>query len=384
MNQDLTGANIVFILRCPAPYWIDGLDALATAWQKYGEFHLVCEELQADPLHPWDANHLKPRKAILHHHPSEKRWRGVPFPPREIWKLLDSIDPQIVVIHEYSPYVAFSGLAWAKLRGRICLVSSDVGQIKQKEFSWIHRVIQNSILRVVDGMIARTVDAEHHARRFGKPVLLAPHAISTAQFEATPRLNGRAKDSKRLIQVGALIPCKGVDLLLAALAKVAIKMPNIELLLLGSGDQESIRKVARTFRVEDRLIFKEFLQPPDVAREYAMADAFVLASRLDTYGVVVHEAAASGLPLVISKFAGASATLVEEGVNGHVVDPFDTDTFSACIVDVLSPENNPKYGLASVQLARRYDVGVLGQETAAWMVGLLQHRSSNRRSEHLV
>ncbi len=378
MNRKSIQANIVFILRCPAPYWIHGLDAVAAAWQKYGEFHLVCEELKADPLHPWDTNYLKPQKAALHHCPPRKRWRGIPLPPREIWALLDSIDPQIVVIHEYSPYVAFSGLAWAKLRRRICLISSDVGQIKQKEFSRIHRVIQNGILRIADGMIARTVDAEHHARRLGKPVLLAPHAISTAQFEAKPRLDKEVKDGKRLIQVGALIPCKGVDLLLAALAKVAREIPDVELLLLGSGDQEGIRKVARPLGIENRLIFKEFLQPPEVAKEYAIADAFVLASRLDTYGVVVHEAAAAGLPLVVSKFAGASATLVKTGTNGHVADPFDTDAFSACLVDVLMPENNRKYGLASIQLAHRYDVDVLGQDTTAWMVSLLRDRSVNQ------
>lgn len=248
----------------------------------------------------------------------------------------------------------------------------------------MHRRIQNGILRIADGMIARTVDAEQHARWFGKPVLLAPHAISTAQFETAPPRSKSINGSKRLIQVGALIPCKGVDLLIAALAKVVLKIPDVELLLLGSGDQESVREVARSFGVEDRLIFKEFLQPPEVAREYAKASAFVLASRLDTYGVVVHEAAASGLPLVVSKFAGASSTLVNAGTNGHVIDPFDTDAFSACLLDVLSPENNQKYGLASLQVASRYDVGVLGRETAAWMVSLLKDRSATQMPELLV
>ncbi|GAT31753.1 glycosyltransferase [Terrimicrobium sacchariphilum] len=364
--------NIVYILRAPAPYWISGLDGMTTAWQDLGETHLICAELHTDSLHPWKTDYLKPKKTILHHCPPRHRIFGTPWPSWEMWKLLNQINPQVVVIHEFSPYAVFSGMAWAKAHNRLCILSTDVGPVKQQEFSSVHRFIQKSILSLADGVIARTPDARNYGQQLSKETLLAPHAISILPFaieETTPR---KCRPSKRrLLQVGCLIPCKGVDLLLAAFAEVVKVNPDVELVLLGSGDKEHVSEIARTLRIENYLIFKEFLQPPEVVLEYRAADAFVLASRLDTYGVVVHEAAASGLPLVISKFAGASETLVQEGKNGYVIDPYDTKTFSARLLEVLKETNHDRFRRESLQLAKEFDVESLGKQTRKWIEHLL-------------
>jgi glycosyltransferase involved in cell wall biosynthesis len=284
-----------------------------------------------------------------------------------MWRMLTSIAPAAVIIHEYSPYTVLGAMLWAKLNRRHCFISSEVGPTQQEQFSWFHRTLQKAIAFCCDGIIARTQDALDLATKLNKPAVLAPYAVSTKSFSPATKTEGSITRPKRFIQVGSLIPRKGIDLLLAAFSKAIKKSPNLELILVGTGDVNSTKHLAESLNIGDKVIIKEFLQPPQVAQEYALSDAFILASRFDTYGVVVHEAAACGLPLLVSKHAGAAKTLVQDGVNGYVIDPFNARDFSDKILMAVSPENQATFSQRSLFLALENDVRVVGHKTADWL-----------------
>ena len=65
---------------------------------------------------------------------------------------------------------------------------------------------------------------------------------------------------------------------------------------------------------------------------YAEADVFAFPTLDDPFGIVVLEAAASGLPIVASPFAGATADVVRDGVNGFVAEPDDTASWARALV----------------------------------------------------
>ena len=74
--------------------------------------------------------------------------------------------------------------------------------------------------------------------------------------------------------------------------------------------------------------FPGFAQREDLAGLYALAEALVLPTHSDTWGLVVNEAMACGLPIIVSSVAGCSADLVEDGWNGYVVPPRDSEKLS--------------------------------------------------------
>ena len=129
--------------------------------------------------------------------------------------------------------------------------------------------------------------------------------------------------------VSRLSPEKGVDVLVRAFDGV----PG-ELVLVGEGpDRDEVERLAGP-----RVRFLGRIERDDLVRWYAAADAFVMPSRSETWGMAMQEAAAAGLPLVASEAPGAGYDLIEEGVNGFRVPVEDVEALRAALTHVATDE----------------------------------------------
>jgi glycosyltransferase involved in cell wall biosynthesis len=108
--------------------------------------------------------------------------------------------------------------------------------------------------------------------------------------------------------------------------------------IVGPGDDQWARAKAAEHGVSDLTEWLGFLTKQQLIQALASADVFVLPTREDTYAVVVHEAACLSLPLIISQHAGAAEVLVNEGVNGYVIDPEDTANFAGRMKQLMDSD----------------------------------------------
>jgi glycogen(starch) synthase len=132
-----------------------------------------------------------------------------------------------------------------------------------------------------------------------------------------------------LLFVGRLEYEKGVQDLLAALPRVRRRHPGTRLLVAGTGTQrEFLRAEARRHRVSRAATFTGHLPDGDLAALLAAADAVVLPSRYEPFGIVALEAAAAGATLVASA-AGGLGELVVEGETGWSFPPGDVPGLAA-------------------------------------------------------
>ncbi len=186
---------------------------------------------------------------------------------------------------------------------------------------------------------------------------------------------GIGKDDLLLLFVGMNFEVKGLDTIIAALAKARTARPeaNIRLLVVGRGNERKYGRLAQELGVADAVGFAG-TQHAGLERFYRAADAFVLFSAFDTFGMVVLEAMAAGLPVIVSPNVGAK-DLVEEGVNGFVLPDFrDHGAAAERIVRLLDVGRRESLGRAAQDKAREQTWERLAERMAA----LYEHKFNTK------
>lgn len=130
-----------------------------------------------------------------------------------------------------------------------------------------------------------------------------------------------------------------------------------ELVLLGDGPlRPEIEQDLRTRRLQDSVRMPGFCQYDALPVYYGLAKAFIHASTREQWGLVVNEAMASGLPVLVSDRCGCAIDLVKEDENGHRFDPYDVESLASHMVSVSTkpPDVLSAMGCKSREIINRW------------------------------
>ena len=135
--------------------------------------------------------------------------------------------------------------------------------------------------------------------------------VDLERFDPALRTAELLRGEVTVLYAGRLTREKGVDLLADAFLSARARDPRLHLVLAGGGpEEEHLRE-----RLGEHGTFLGWLHGEDLARAYASADVFMFASQTDTYGQVIVEAQASGLP-VVAVAEGGPVSLIDDGETG--------------------------------------------------------------------
>jgi glycosyltransferase involved in cell wall biosynthesis len=219
--------------------------------------------------------------------------------------------------------------------------------------------------KLLDCRWATTCTAGHaaHLRALapGAEIILTYHGLDPRRFPAPGRARGPDGSDParpvRLLGVARLVPKKGVDVLLAALAALPRALAWRYDHVGGGPLLDQLRAKAERLGIADRITWHGALAEDRVLQAYRVADLFVLASRIapdgDRDGLpnVLLEAGAMELAAVASREA-AVPELIEDGVNGALVPPGDpaalADALARLIADPAARERLGRAGRARV------------------------------------
>jgi len=287
---------------------------------------------------PGRALHVRAKRSLFFHwNPSivgrlrKGRFDVVVIPG---WSMPTSVAAATTCRATRTPYVIFSEThgrsprpAWLRVGKRIALRPIVAGASAwlatgtlSEEFFVRHGADRARIFRFantpdVDALVPK-IDAARARRAAVRAAMDVPADEPMALFVA--RLIG-AKDPKTLLAAQALLEEKG-------------RAPW--LVLVGTGaEAKSLREFAATRRLS-RVRFLGSREPEELPEIYAAADLFVLPSLHEPWGVVVNEAMAAGLPVVLTERVGAAADLLVDGANGRLVPAGDAAALADAIGEI--------------------------------------------------
>ena len=140
---------------------------------------------------------------------------------------------------------------------------------------------------------------------------------------------------------GRLIPQKGTDLVIRALAVYRRQFGPCALWIIGDGpERERLVQLSRRLGVEDAVTFLGMVDHHALKGAFQACQAFVFPTLQDFIGRVVVESLSAGTPVVASPMTGAVGTIVHDGVNGIVVDPRDASALAEAMHKAADPETS--------------------------------------------
>jgi glycosyltransferase involved in cell wall biosynthesis len=246
--------------------------------------------------------------------------------------------PRCVVLTGWSTFASQAAIVWCRAR-RVPYVLIVESHDRGPRAGW-RRVVKGGVVpRVVRGaasvLVTGTLARASVISRGADPrrVRIFANTVDVPRFTAEATALRARRDELRaslgiepeevaVLCVARLAPEKGLETLLQAVARMG--RDDVRVVLVGGGrERDALERSANLLGV--RALFLGVLPWERLVETYVAADVFALLSRHEPWGVVVNEAAACGLPLVLSDRVGAAHDLLHEGENGFVVPADDVD-----------------------------------------------------------
>lgn len=293
----------------------------------------------------------------------ERRWLE-----SHLARALHEAKPDAVAINGWGDFMSAESLRWCVRKGVPAIVMSETtawDEPRKPHREWI----KSRMVRIFSAGLAGGTPQKEYLAQLGLPaevVEIGYDAVDNGHFAdeaAKVREEWRVKSHESRVasdgEEGApyflasarFIPKKNLGRLLEAYAEylkrfqcsVASIQPETkrnvpwDLVLLGDGPmrEELVRYVNE--KGIKGVVFAGFRQIGELPRFYAGAGCFVHASTTEQWGLVVNEAMACGLPVIVSERCGCARDLVKDGVNGFHFDPWNVEQLAALMTKVSAP-----------------------------------------------
>ena len=214
---------------------------------------------------------------------------------------------------------------------------------KQKLKKLYDNLWGNKILRDAAKLIALTEIEIEQYKKMGvdeDKIEVVPNGINLAEYENLPekgkfrRKYGIKDDEKIILYLGRIHKIKGLDILVDAFAELIKEINNVRLVIVGPDDGflSRLEKQIEGIGVSDKVLLTGPLYREEKLEAYVDADVFVLPSRYESFGKVVLEAFACGVPAIVTD--RCAITKFVDGKAGYVVE-YDREQLKNRIVKVL-------------------------------------------------
>lgn len=256
---------------------------------------------------------------------------GILSAQMSIARLVNEFDPDLVHSHDAGPVLwLYTRAARRKRRPLVITLHNVMTQHLHGSVPVLAKLLREA--DAVTGVSQAVVDdtLAYEPSIAGRMTLIR-NAIAPRLAEPSPL----SVDPPRLACIGRLVPQKGFDVAIDAMAHLAPRHPGACLTIAGEGPEaRALHTRATELGIADRVEFLGRVEPPDVAALLDRSTLVLMPSRFEGLPLVAIETAWAGRPLVATRAPGLSEALVD-GVTGVMVEPEDARALARTVDDLL-------------------------------------------------
>jgi glycosyltransferase involved in cell wall biosynthesis len=252
---------------------------------------------------------------------------------------LERFCPDVVLVPGWTSRGALSMLRWSLTHGIPSVVMSESTRRDRIRRAWREAIKRQVVASFSAGFVGGDPHKEYLAelgmgREF---ITLGFDVVENAYFsQAAKAVRADAQGLRReaglperyVLASARFIPIKNLLGLIEAFGRFRRLRPasQTHLVLLGDGPERAALEAKRAeVGMDNAILMPGFKQYDRLTTYYSLADSFLHVSRIEPWGLVVNEAMAAGLPVIVSKACGCASNLVLDGENGYLVAPDDLD-----------------------------------------------------------
>jgi len=268
-----------------------------------------------------------------------------------------SYDADVVHAHFSTPPGEMAALRYAKKKKLPFIITyhgdwqeSFGGFIRRAALSFYNKHLIDKVLSSADVIVSPSEHYISESRFLGKykdKTITIPNGINLNDFdiqyskEECRKKLGLATEKHIILFLGKLAPYKSPHLLVKAMPTVISKFPNVEVVFVGDGRlKQQLKELSRRLGVEKSIRLTGFVEEGLKPFYYKAADIFVLPStmRTEVFPLVLLEASASGLPMIVSDLK-TFRCIIEDGWNGLFTKRDDYKSLGDAIIYLLENED---------------------------------------------
>ena len=279
---------------------------------------------------------------------------------RFVWRSLDRLRPDALIISGYYDVAAWTGWIWARLHGVKRILWAESNEFDRPRH-FIRELPKRLFVRNCDLAHVYGTSNAAYLRKLGMPkncIYIKRAVADTSRFVNHKEIEPRAPGPVQLLYVGRFATEKNLEFLLRALGdlKQDRSNPALVLSLVGYGPLEGeLQTLTRNLGLENLVRFRGKALQAQLPEIYQSADAFILPSTYEPWGLVANEAMLCCLPVLLSTQCGCTADLIRQDT-GWSFSPLDRSGLTGLLeVLVATPrEQLRRMGNTARKLAAEY------------------------------
>jgi glycosyltransferase involved in cell wall biosynthesis len=326
--------RLAIVTNIPAPYRVPVYNRIAAV---PGVQLRAIYAARSEPDRQWDLPDFAHDHVFLTGRMIERSGRFIHDNP-SVWRELARFRPDVVLTTGYNPTHLY---AWAYTLVHRCrhVVMTDGTDKSEAGLGLPHRAVRATVAATTAAFVVASQGGRRLLHRYGVPderIHISPLCANTAVDWSAG--SGGRRDIDLLFS-GRLVPTKNAEFAVQVAQGVAQSLGRrVSLVILGSGPLDAaLREHARAVTADVDVTFAGHVAQAELPAWFGRSRLFLFPTRWDPWGVVANEACMSGVPVLVSPFAGVAGELVADGVNGRVL-PLTLDGWVPAAAELLADD----------------------------------------------